>query len=391
MSTSFPLLDELGAGLNALRHDHLLRQRRVVDSPQGRVLLVDGLPRLNFCGNDYLGLANDPRLGEAMAQAVRDYGVGSGASHLVCGHQAPHEALEQVFAGWLGFGAALGFANGYMANLGVISALLGRGDAVFADKLNHASLNDGCLLSRAEFQRFAHQDLAGLARQLAASKARRKLIAVDAVYSMDGDLAPLPALLALAEQYDAWLYVDDAHGFGVLGEGRGSLAHWGLASPRLIYLATLGKAAGSAGALVGGERRLIDWLLNKARTAIYTTAAPAAVAAASVRALALIRAEDWRRQRLHALIARLRSGLAGSAYRLADSSTPIQPLLLADSAAALQLSQALWQRGLWVAAIRPPTVAQARLRITVSAAHREEDVDALLAALQDLARSGVAR
>lgn len=385
METPHPMLNELAAGLAELEAQHLRRRRIVVESAQGRELLVDGRRLLNFCGNDYLGLAAAPELRAAAVAAVQDYGVGSGASHLVCGHQRPHERLEQRFADYLGLPAALGFSTGYMANLGVITALVGRGDAVFADKLNHASLNDACLLSRAEFKRFAHNDLAALEQLLAASTARRKLIAVDAVYSMDGDLAPLPALLALAERFDAWLYVDDAHGFGVLGEGRGSLTHWGLRSSRLIYLATLGKAVGTAGALVAGEAVLIAWLLNKARTAIYTTAMPAAVAAASEAALDLIEAGVVRRQGLRARIAQLRDGLAGTGYTLLESTTAIQPILLASSEQAMGLSRALWERGLWVAAIRPPTVPSARLRVTLSAAHTEADVTQLLTALRALA------
>ncbi len=378
------MLDELEAGLLALDAGHLRRRRRVVSSPQAARLEVDGKQLLNFCGNDYLGLANDVRLRAAVLAGVEAYGVGSGASHLVCGHQLPHEQLEQQFAAWLGMPAALGFATGYMANLGVITALMGRGDAVFADKLNHASLNDACVLSRADFRRFAHNDLVALENLLAASTARRKLIAVDAVYSMDGDMAPLPALLALAERYDAWLYVDDAHGFGVLGDGRGSVAHWGLRSPRLIYLATLGKAAGAAGALVAAETAVIEWLINRAHTAIYTTAAPAAIAQAACASLSVMAAEGWRRERLQAHIAQLREGLHASRYALLPSESAIQPIVVSNSEQALRLSQQLWERGIWVAAIRPPTVATARLRVTLSAAHETTDVAALLAALLEL-------
>lgn len=384
MQTDFSLLAELEHGLAELDARQLRRRRRVVGSPQGPHIEVDGRRYLNFCGNDYLGLAADPRLKAAATAAIDRFGVGSGASHLVCGHQAPHQALEDRFAAFVGRPAALLFSTGYMANLGVVTALIGRGDAVFADKLNHASINDACLLSRADFERFAHNDLAALEGKLAASAARRKLIAVDAVYSMDGDLAPVAELLALAERYDAWLYLDDAHGFGVLGEGRGSAAQAGIASPRLIYLATLGKAAGSAGALVAAEAAVIDWLLNKAGTAIYTTAAPAAIAAATLAALDAIEHEPWRRERLQQHVERLRTGLAGSRYRLAPSPTPIQPILLGDAGQALALSQALFERGLWVAAIRPPTVATARLRVTLSALHADAEIDRLVATLLEL-------
>lgn len=378
------MLDELAEGLADLQADHLLRRRRIVQSPQGPRIGVDGRELINFCGNDYLGLAADARIKQAMVDATVHYGVGSGASHLVCGHQLPHEQLERDFAVWIGLPAALLFSTGYMANLGVITALVGRGDAVFADKLDHASLNDACLLSRADFHRFAHNDLAALERMLAASAARRKLIAVDAVYSMDGDLAPVSALLDLAERYDAWLYLDDAHGIGVLGEGKGSLAHWRVASPRIVYLATLGKAVGTAGALVAGEQVVIDWLVNKARTAIYTTAMPAAVAAATSAALAIIAQEPWRCARLQSHIARLRAGLAGTGYALLASATPIQPIVLASSEQALALSQALWKRDIWVAAIRPPTVPTPRLRVTLSAAHGADDIDILVDALKEL-------
>ncbi|MBV8466057.1 MAG: 8-amino-7-oxononanoate synthase [Burkholderiales bacterium] len=384
MNPSFSLLDELSAELSDLAAKDLLRTRRELASAQGPWVEVDGRRLRNFCSNDYLGLAADSRLKIAAAAAIEQYGLGSGASHLVCGHQAPHESLERTFAAFVGLPASLFFSTGYMANLGVITALVGRGDAVFADRLNHASLNDACVLSRADFHRFPHGDLDALARQLQASSAPRKLIAVDAVYSMDGDLAPVAELLALAERHNAWLYLDDAHGFGVLGEGRGSLAHWGVASPRLIYLATLGKAVGAAGALVAGEQTLIDYLVNKARTAIYTTAMPAAVAAASEAALAVIAVEAWRRDRLAEHIARLEAGLRGSNYHLLRSPTPIQPVVVESNARAMSLSQQLYERGFWVAAIRPPTVPTPRLRITLSATHEAADVDALVAALLEL-------
>ncbi|WP_269533532.1 8-amino-7-oxononanoate synthase [Chitinimonas sp. BJYL2] len=384
MASEPDLLAELADQLHALDADHLRRRRRILSTAQGPQVTVGERTLRNFCSNDYLGLANDPILLAAAQDAMMQFGVGSGASHLVCGHQQAHEALEQRFAGFVGQPAALLFGTGYLANLGVIPALLGRGDAVFADKLNHASLNEACLLSRADFQRFPHNDCAALARQLAASKARRKLIAVDAVYSMDGDLAPLADLLQLAEQHNAWLYVDDAHGFGVLGEGRGSLAHWQLSSPRLIYLATLGKAAGSAGALVGAHSVVIEWLLNKAKPAIYTTASPALLAASAMAAIDIMEHEPGRRMRLVAHIARLRKGLADLGDALLPSQTPIQPLRMASSAAAMQVSESLWDAGCWVAAIRPPTVATPRLRITVSASHSDDDIDALIDNLKPL-------
>jgi 8-amino-7-oxononanoate synthase len=374
----FSLLEELQAGLQKLDEHQLRRHRRVLESAQGARVQVDGRALLNFCSNDYRGLANHPALRQAAGQAIERFGVGSGAAHLVCGHQAPHEQFEADFAAWIGLPAALLFSTGYMANLGVITALLGRGDAVFADKLNHASLNDACQLSRATFHRFAHNDMAALERLLAASTARRKLIAVDAVFSMDGDLAPLDGLLALAERHDAWLYLDDAHGFGVLGRGKGCLAHWQLASPRIIYMATLGKAAGSAGAVVAAEATVIEWLQNKARTAVYTTALPAALSAAASRALVLMDSDQAGLARLDANIATVRARLTGSRFQLLDSPTAIQPVSVDSNEMALTLSRRLMERGFWVAAIRPPTVPTPRLRITLSAAHSADEVDALL-------------
>lgn len=385
MKMANALLDDLAGRLAEREAAHLLRKRRVVASPQGVRIVVDGRELLNFCGNDYLGLANDPRLKAAATQALASWGLGSGASHLVCGHQAPHDDLEREAAQFLGLPAALTFATGYMANLAVITALMGRSDAVFADKLNHASLNDACLLSRADFLRFPHNDMAALERLLSASKAKRKMIVADAVFSMDGDLAPVTDLLALAERYDAWLFLDDAHGFGVLGEGRGSLAHWHVSSPRIIYLATLGKAAGSSGAVVAGEAVVIDALVNMAHSYIYTTAVPAALAAANSAALAAIAADGWRRQRLSENIALFRTQMADVGLTLAESNTAIQPVLLESSAKALDMSAALIARGFWVAAIRPPTVPTPRLRITLSAAHDAEQVSALVQALRELA------
>lgn len=380
------LLADLEQLLDQRAAAHLRRERRVLESPQGPRVQRDGREYLNFCSNDYLSLANDPVLMAAAQQAVAEWGVGSGASHLVCGHQAPHDALETRFAHFVGLPAALLFSTGYMANLAVVTALMGRGDAVFADKLNHASLNDACLLSRADFRRYPHADLQALETLLAASGAARKMIVSDAVFSMDGDVAPLAGLLALAERYDAWLFLDDAHGFGVLGEGRGSLAHAGIAleggaADRVIYLATLGKAAGTAGALVAAAQPVIDWLVNTARSYIYTTAMPAAWAAASVVALEQIEAGHERRARLFGLIALFRQAMSASALPLLASSTPIQPLLMPSNEAALALAQALLQQGMLVSAIRPPTVPTPRLRITLCAGHTREGVLVLVDAL----------
>jgi 8-amino-7-oxononanoate synthase len=367
----------------------LLRQRRTLQSPQSSHIVVDGKRYLSFCCNDYLGLANHPELTDAMQRGAAQYGVGAGAAHLVSGHTQAHHDLEVALAAFVNKPAALLFSTGYMANLGVVQALVGKGDTVFADKLNHASLNDAMLLSRAGVQRYRHNDIAQLGQLLGKTQGGRKLIITDAVFSMDGDLAPLPELLALCQQNDAWLLVDDAHGFGVLGaQGRGSLAHFGLASPRIIHMATLGKAAGVFGAFVAAEQVVVDTLVNHARSYVYTTATPPALASALLASLRVIEQGDALRVHLQMLVAQLRSGLLGLPWKLMPSSTAIQPLLIGDNKAALGLSNALRERGIWVAAIRPPTVPQgtARLRITLSAAHTAADVTRLIEALHELAR-----
>ncbi|WP_312263806.1 8-amino-7-oxononanoate synthase, partial [Rivihabitans pingtungensis] len=370
------LIAQLQDKLAALDGDHRRRRCPVLDSPQGPHVRIDGRDYLAFASNDYLGLANHPALVAAARDGALRWGVGGGASHLVAGHSAAHAALEQALADWLRLPAALLFSSGYQANLAVITALVGRGDAVFADRLNHASLNDACLLSRAEFKRFAHHDLAQLERLLAASTAPTKLIAVDAVYSMDGDCAPLAALLALAERFDAWLYVDDAHGFGVLGEGRGSVVEAGVHSERLIQMVTLGKAAGVAGAAVAAHAVVIDWLVNSARPFIFTTSTSPLLAHTVQASLRLMADEPERRAALRARMAELKHQLAGLPWTLLPSDTPIQPLLIGGNAEALAVSAGLRARGIWVPAIRPPTVppGSARLRIALSAAHQPQDI-----------------
>lgn len=367
----------------------LLRWRHTLETPQSPHITVDGREYLAFCSNDYLGLASHPQLIAALQQGVQQWGAGAGAAHLVNGHFEPHHQLEQALAGFVGKPAALLFSTGYMANLGVVQALTGKGDTVFADKLNHASLNDAMQLSRAETKRYRHGDMAQLAQLLEQTKSGRKLVITDAVFSMDGDIAPLREMLALCEQYDAWLYVDDAHGFGVLGDqGRGSLVHSGIASQRIIYMATLGKAAGVSGAFVAAEQVVIDTLINYAHSYIYTTASPPALSVALLQTLELIAHGNERRAHLQRLVVRLRHGLADLSWQLMPSDTAIQPLLVGDNQLALKLSDGLRERGIWVAAIRPPTVPQgtARLRITLSAAHSEADVDQLIVALHELAR-----
>ena len=381
----------LAAELQEIAASGLTRRRRVLESPCGRIATVDAKKVLNFASNDYLGLAGNPEIAQAMADGALQWGAGSGASHLVSGHLAPHEQFEQAIAAFLGFPRALSFSTGYLANLAIVPTLAGRGAAVFADKLNHASLIDAVQLTKAngaDSQRYPHNDMAALEKLLAASTAATKLIVSDAVFSMDGDLAPLPLLVALAERYDAWLVIDDAHGFGVLGpQGRGSLGHFNLpASPRLLLMGTLGKAAGVGGAFVAGSETVIEYLLQRARSYIFTTATPPAIACALAKSLALIADGNARRANLFARIAQLRDGLVGLPWRLLPSATAIQPLIVGDNEAALALSKALWERGLWVPAIRPPTVPKgtARLRISLSAAHEAGDIDQLINALKEL-------
>ena len=403
------LIAHLNRQLREREAQALKRQRRIAESPCAPHQQVsrDGQPArdlLAFCSNDYLGLANHPALIEAVADGARQFGAGSGASHLINGHSRAHAALEDDLATWLAphipQAQALYFCTGYMANMALLTALGDASATIFADKLNHASLIDGALLAKAPVQRYPHGNLALLARQLERCTTPVKLIVTDAVFSMDGDLADLPALLALAERFDVWLIVDDAHGFGVLGDrGRGSLAHFNLHSERLIYMGTLGKAAGLGGAFVAAHPSIIDWLVQSARPYIYTTAAPPALAHALRESLRLIGGAEGEQRRAHLqqLIAQLRTQLAvlieaypSLDWRLSDSATAIQPLIVGDNAAVLALAAALDAQGLWVPAIRPPTVpaGTARLRITLSAAHSAADVqqllDGLTRAAQDL-------
>ena len=379
---------ELQRQLDERTAQGLLRRRHVLETPQGARVSVEGESYLSFCSNDYLGLANHPTLIAALQTGAQQYGVGAGASHLVSGHFVAHHQLENELAAFVNKPAALLFSSGYMANMGAVQALAGRGDTVFADKLNHASLNDAMLLSRAKIKRYRHNDVAHLKQLLEQTENGRKLVITDTVFSMDGDLAPLPELLALCEQHDAWLLMDDAHGFGVLGdEGRGSLAHFGMDSPRIVYMATLGKAAGVSGAFVAAEQVVIDTLVQHARSYVYTTASPPALAVALQASLGIFQKEGWRRGQLRKLIAQLRAGLAQLPWQLMPSQTPIQPLLVGGNKQAVALSEGLRARDIWVPAIRPPTVPQgtARLRISLSAAHSEQDIVQLIGALHELA------
>lgn len=382
---SHAALDQLTQKLAALQDDHLERRRGLLESPQGVRIRLDGHELLSFCSNDYLGLAASPALIRAAHAALNTCGVGSGASHLISGHHAAHYAFETAFALFVRKPAALLYSSGYMANLGVLSALMGRHDEIFADRLNHASLNDAAQLCGAKFTRYRHADLQQLEAQLARSQAQSKMIVSDIVFSMDGDIAPVDALLDLAERHDAWLYLDDAHGFGVLNEGCGGMTERAAHSDRVIYLATLGKAAGVAGAAVAAEQTVIDWLIQKSRPYIYTTAMPPMLAACLSASLKEIAEGEARRIRLRQHVAQMRAGLADLRWKLLPSNTPIQPLIIGDNADALALSHALRAHGILVPAIRTPTVPQAsaRLRITLSAAHTADDVQQLITALHE--------
>jgi 8-amino-7-oxononanoate synthase len=377
----------LAAELAGLEIQGLKRSRRVLETPQSARVTVDGRDFVAFCSNDYLGLAAHPELIDAARDGAARFGVGSGASHLVLGHFSAHHELEERLAAFVDLPRALLFSTGYLANIGVVTALAGREDAVFADRLNHASLNDAALLARADFKRYPHLDLAALGRLLAASTARRKLVVTDAVFSMDGDIAPVPELIELCERHDAWLLLDDAHGFGVLGrQGRGALAHFGVASPRVIYMATLGKAAGVFGAFVAAQADVVEWLLQRARAYIYTTATPPLLAHAVKKSLELIAAGDERRGRIEKLINVLNQILIQKRWHLLPSTTAIQPLVIGENDEAVSVSRALAREGLLVPAIRPPTVPRgtARLRISLSAAHEARDVERLAQALNAL-------
>jgi 8-amino-7-oxononanoate synthase len=388
---------ELAVALEAAQSEHRYRVRRTVEArtvATARVQ-VDGRECLAFCSNDYLGLAQHPAIVDAMVAAARRWGVSSGASHLVSGHTEEHRELECTLAEFVGRPRALLFSTGYMANLAVGAALLGRGDRVFEDRLNHASLIDAGLLSGARFSRFPHGDVASLQRRLRPAAGGRTLVATDGVFSMDGDVAPLRGLAAACRSIGAVLMVDDAHGFGVLGPaGRGSVADAGLDEDDVpVLMGTLGKAVGTFGAFVAGSEELIETLIQRGRTYMYTTALPPAIAAATRAALPIVRDEEWRRERLRAHVTRFRAGARELEFALTDSLSPIQPLLLGDERAALTLSAELHAAGIWIPAIRPPTVPRrtSRLRVTFSAVHETADVDRLLETLAKLVRDGRAR
>ncbi|PBP97215.1 8-amino-7-oxononanoate synthase [Pseudomonas congelans] len=376
---------DLRTRLDARRAAHLYRQRPLLQSPQGPQVIVDGQPLLAFCNNDYMGLANHPEVIAAWQAGAERWGVGGGASHLVIGHSAPHHELEEALAELTGRPRALLFSNGYMANLGAVTALVGQGDTVLEDRLNHASLLDAGLLSGARFSRYLHNDVSSLEARLEKSVGDT-LVVTDGVFSMDGDIADLPALARAARAKGAWLMVDDAHGFGPLGaNGAGIVEHFGLTMDDVpVLVGTLGKSFGTSGAFVAGSEELIETLIQFARPYIYTTSQPPALACATLKSLQLLRTEHWRREHLTRLIGQFRRGAEQIGLQLMDSFTPIQPIMIGDAGRALRLSQLLRERGLLVTAIRPPTVpaGSARLRVTLSAAHSEADVQLLLNTLE---------
>ena len=384
--STMPGFSDLQKRLDALRAQNMYRRRRNVGSRQGRAIRVEGRELLNFCSNDYLGLAGDARIGEAFKSAVSRWGVGAGASHLVCGHTEAHEELEQALAEFTGRPRALVYSSGYAANVGVINALLSVGDVVCEDRLNHASLLDGGWISRARFAWYGHLDCDDLDRQLA-SDANRKLVVSDGTFSMDGDRCRLDKLTAVARQRDAWVMIDDAHGMGVHGaEGVGLVdpAQYTVDDVQVL-VGTFGKAFGTSGAFVAGSETLIETLIQRSRNYIYTTAMPPAIAVATLASLAIARAEGWRRDRLESLVERFRTGAARLGFALPESASPIQPLVVGDPQATLEMSRELEERGCLCTAIRPPSVpaGTSRLRVTLTAAHTDVDVDRLLCALEE--------
>ncbi len=381
-------LSDYNAHLSELAQADQLRVRRIVDGPQDASMVVDGRRVLNYASNDYLGLANHPKVVEAAMRALKRYGLGAASSHMVSGHMRAHHELEENLADYLSLPKALLFSSGYAANIGILTSLAGRGDTIYADKLNHACLNDGALLSRANFKRYPHADLAKLDRLLAATpEGGRKLIVTDAVFSMDGDIAPVPELLALAERYDALLMLDDAHGFGVLGyRGKGVLEHFNVKSERIVYMATLGKAAGGYGAFVAGHEDIVEWILQSARSYIFTTATPPAIAAAMQASLTIMREERERLTHLRTLIDFFGDSMKLQYAKTPYSQTAIQPIIIGGNADTLAFAENLRDRHMFVPAIRPPTVpiGTARLRVSLNANHTAEDLLDLITAITDL-------
>ncbi len=381
-------MKDLRQELQQRQQQGLYRRRRQLQGPQGREIILDGQRLLNFCSNDYLGLANHPAVVEAFTRAARHYGVGSGSAHLVNGHSDAHHALEETLAEFTGYPRALLFSTGYMANLAVAQSLCGRGDHILEDRLNHASLLDAAQLSGAKLMRYLHCDPASLQKKLQRCSEGEILITSDAVFSMDGDEAPVAELVSISQQRETWLMLDDAHGFGVLGtQGRGSLSHQQVRPAEVpLYMATLGKAIGTAGAFIAASEDIIEYLIQTARSYIYTTAMPAAIAAATQASLQLLSTDNGYQQALHDNIRSFRRLAAEQQLALMPSNTAIQPIVIGPSELALDISQQLFQQGLHVAAIRPPTVPEntARLRITLRADHTPQDIEYLVACLSQI-------
>jgi 8-amino-7-oxononanoate synthase len=391
------MIASLNRKLQELDEQSLTRTRRVVESPNSPRLVVGGRKMLAFCSNDYLGLSNHPRIVEALQEGAALYGAGSGASPLISGHSRAHELLEERLAAFvaphLESARALSFCTGFMANLAILTTLGADGEAeIFSESLNHASLIDGARLARASVTVFGHADVDALAAQLEASRASTKIVVTDSIFSMDGDIAPLPAMLALCERHGAWLVIDDAHGFGVLGaHGRGALEHFGMRSPNIVYMGTLGKAAGVAGAFVAAHASVIELMIQRARPYIYSTGASPALAHALQASLDIIAGDEGasRRAHLRSLVAQLDGDLKLARWERLVSSTAIQPIIIGSNEETLRAGAALYGLGLWVPAIRPPTVpaGTARLRVTLSAGHTHEEVAQLAAALNELERT----
>lgn len=374
---------DLKSQLEERKANHLYRSRRISESAQQTEMIIDGRKVISFCSNDYLGLANHPEVKKSFIKGVEQYGVGSGSAHLVNGHSKAHHQLEEQLAELTGYPRALLFSTGYMANLGLTQALVGKGDTVLEDRLNHASLIDGGLLSGARLMRYPHNDIAALDEKLNTRNSGTKLVLSDGVFSMDGDIANVPSLVNRCKLHDACLMIDDAHGFGVLGEtGKGINEHYNLADDQRpsIYMATLGKAIGTAGAFIASDNDVIETLIQQARTYIYTTAQPPAIAMATMQSLRLIHDESQHREKLQENINYFKRCITETGLNLSNSITAIQPVIIGDVEKTVQLSDLLFEQGLLVTAIRPPTVPDgtARLRITLSATHTSAQIDKLI-------------
>ncbi|HLF17592.1 MAG TPA: 8-amino-7-oxononanoate synthase [Candidatus Omnitrophota bacterium] len=376
--------------LDELEQQGLKRQMRLVKGGQGRRIMIDGKEALNFCSNNYLGLADDERLQRAAIASMKEEGFGAGASRLVCGNMGSHRLLEKKLAAMKGTEDCLVFSTGYMANVGIIASLFGREDIIFSDRLNHASIIDGILLSQAEFKRYPHRDMEALEAMLKeAAGYKKKAIITDSVFSMDGDIAPLDIIVRLAKKHDCLVMVDEAHAFGVMGEkGKGLAEHFGVERSIDIQMGTLSKAAGSFGAYCCGSKELISYFINKARSFIYTTGMPPSVAAASLKAVEIIEAEPELRSKLWMNTNYIREGLQKLGFDTMNSETPIIPVLIKDTALTVQFSETLLEEGIFISAIRPPTVPAngARLRLTVTSKHTQADLDDFLMKCQKIGK-----